>query len=507
MTAFITTPIFYANGAPHLGHAYSGILADILHRYALVRGQDCRLITGTDEHGQKIAKAAAVANEEVQSFVDGKSAVFQSLWPSLGIDVSQFIRTTEPQHQAHVKRVWEKLAAQGDIQLGSYGGLYCVGCEQYYVERDLVDGNCPVHLTPAQQVEEETYLFDLEKYRARLLTYYQQNPGVITPHHFQASIMSQLEKPLEPLSISRFQHCWGVEVPDNQTHTIYVWIDALFSYLTAIEKEGNTAEALENTTHVIGKDILQFHAVYWPIFLLALGLPLPKRLLVHGWWTINGHKISKSIPETTVHPSSFAQALSEDGLRYALVRQKPAHRDGNLSLDELSEVINADLANNFANLVKRNNTLILKYFSGRLPAYSRAALDESTKVLFDSANSTLRAVEEAYQNGDVYQVTLFLRRLTDDLNNYFHHRAPWLIHKTLSADHVAQTCAVIAHFVQLLARCYYPITPRLAIRVLKEFGVSLEGEISMPSHIEPVEIGTADSHFERIFASKHAEIS
>ncbi|MBF4307648.1 methionine--tRNA ligase, partial [Vibrio anguillarum] len=265
---------------------------------------------------------------------------FRTLWPQLGVEPDVFIRTTAEDHKAHIQDLWITLERQRDIYLGHYSGNYCVACEQYYPERELVDKNiCPVHKQPVIHVEEETYLFRIEKYRLALLEYYQTNPNAIVPQHFQKTIIEQLKsEQLDDLSISRFKNKWGIQVPSNHEHTVYVWIDALFSYITAIQRISAEKTEIAKTQHIIGKDILLFHAVYWPAFLLSLNLPLPEKLVVHGWWTIDGEKISKSNPATTVNPNVFAEQLTTDGLRYALVRQKPLYRDGNVALDEFAEL-------------------------------------------------------------------------------------------------------------------------------------------------------------------------
>ncbi|UTV30271.1 methionine--tRNA ligase [Photobacterium atrarenae] len=500
MTSFVTTPIFYANGKPHLGHAYSGIVADICHRFSQLTGEENVLITGTDEHGQKIASTAQAAATDIATFVDVKAETFAALWPELTIQPDIFIRTTQSAHKAHVREVWQQLFERGDIYLGSYSGQYCVACEQYYSPRELEDEHCPVHKKPVVTVAEETYLFRLENYRQQLLDYYLAHPDLITPSHFQESIMALLrEGPLEDLSVSRINNSWGVQVPNHSEHTVYVWIDALFSYITAIQQSGHANTAIANTAHILGKDILKFHALYWPAFLLALDLPLPKKLVVHGWWTIEGQKISKSNPQTTVNPSTFSHQLTADGLRYALVRQKPLYRDGNVAIGELAEVINADLANNFANLVKRNNTLILKYFDGQLDDNLSQDLDAECEQLLSTSRAQLAQVIGHYQDYDIYQVTLVLKQLLDQLNTFFHHRAPWLISKGQDRRQTINTCFVIANVLQQVALSYLPIVPQLSQRVLTEFGIDeTQWRLNPNLPLHTIEIQESNSHFARI---------
>ncbi len=499
--SYTTTPIFYANGDPHLGHAYSGIVADVFHRFSELTGVSSQLITGTDEHGQKIANTALAFEQDTQGFVDQRSQTFQRLWPELAITPNVFIRTTADDHKDHIQDLWQTLTAQDDLYLGSYSGDYCVACEQYYPERELLEGGiCPVHKQPVSHVEEETYLFRLDKYRLALLDYYQSNPGAIVPQHFQNTLIEQLKsEKLDDLSVSRVNNQWGIKVPNNQEHTVYVWIDALFSYITAIERSGADKSAIGNTQHVIGKDILLFHAVYWPAFLLALKLPLPKKLIVHGWWTINGEKISKSNPETTVNPDVFAKRLTSDGLRYALIRQKPLYRDGNVVLDEFAELINADLLNNFANLVKRNHTLVYKQFSGVLHLEDIAPLDQESAECVAQLKNQVVDIVKAYQQGDLHLVTKEINALLSELNGYFHHRAPWLVRKGQPEKTAKQTCLVISNGVRELAWLLLPIAPELCQSVLQELGqqastLLTEGELKLTS----VSVASAVSHWQRV---------
>ncbi|MDN3610236.1 methionine--tRNA ligase [Vibrio ostreicida] len=501
MTSFITTPIFYANGEPHLGHAYSGIVADIFHRFTQLSGQDSFFITGTDEHGQKIAQTAEKAGENIHQFIDQKSASFSALWPEINIEPDIFVRTTQSTHKHYIQTIWQQLQANDDIYLGTYRGDYCLGCEQFYSKHELVDEtHCPTHKQAVQSVEEETYLFRLDKYRRALLAFYQSNPNAITPNHFQQAIIRQLEEgPLDDLSISRINTDWGVAVPGDPSHTIYVWIDALFSYITAIQQAGHSPVDIARTRHILGKDIFKFHALYWPAFLLALDLPLPNQLIVHGWWTIEGHKISKSIPQTTSHPCQFSNALSTDGLRYALVRQKPLYRDGNLALDELSELINADLVNNFANLVKRNHTLILTNFDGVLSREVQPCLDDACLAIVSDCERQLRHVIDSYSQHDLYQATLTLQNTLTTLNRFFHERAPWAIKQGQTKAHVQSTCFVVSNILREISFLYAPITPQLAQRVLTELQ---ESESSLLNDhqlsLRPIHVTSANSHFQRV---------
>ncbi len=498
---FVTTPIFYANGEPHLGHAYTGVVADVLHRFNSISGVKSHLITGTDEHGQKIANTAQANQQSPEQFVEKTSRSFRNLWPQLDINPDVFIRTTADQHKANIERVWRTLEQKGDIYLGHYSGDYCVACEQFYPERDLLDGLlCPIHKQPITRVEEKTYLFQLEKYRLALLEYYQNNPDVVVPQHYQNTLIEQLaSEPLEDLSISRINNQWGIKVPSNQEHTVYVWIDALFSYITAIAEKDADVSAIERTEHVIGKDILLFHAVYWPAFLLALELPLPKKLIVHGWWTIGGEKISKSNPLTTVNPSSFAQRLSTDGIRYALIRQKPLYRDGNVELEEFTGLINGDLLNNFANLVKRNHTIVVKEFSGSLTLESAGRLDSDCRTYVSEFSCDLERIVSAYHDRDLYRVTKECNALLSKLNAFFHHRAPWLIRKGQLVQESQQTCLIVCNFVRELAWLLSPIVPELCQNIITELSEQPSSHLNASREVlKSVEVVSSKSHLRRL---------
>ncbi|MFY2509179.1 methionine--tRNA ligase [Vibrio pectenicida] len=472
--AFITTPIFYANGEPHLGHAYIGIIGDIFCRYERLSkiNNGCQLITGTDEHGQKIAAAAQSHNLPPQDFVDTLSQSFQVLWPKLAVELDVFIRTTDTQHKSNIQKIWQQLEQQGDIYLGHYSGHYCVACEQFYSERDLLDDElCPIHKQPVTFSQEETYLFRLENYRQVLLDYYQSNKNCLEPSHYQQTLIEQLKSaPLDDLSVSRINNQWGIQVPSNQSHTVYVWIDALFSYLSAIQSSGANKSALAHTQHVIGKDILPFHAVYWPAFLLALGIPLPQKLIVHGWWTIGGEKISKSNPETRVNPSIFSEKLTCDGLRYALIRHKPLHRDGNLVLDEFAQIINADLLNNLANLVKRNHTLITRNFAGEIKLAEISQLDKESLACINKVIPVLESIINAYKTRDLHRVAKDINSVLTELNGFFHQRAPWLVNKEQPEAKAKQTCLVVSNIVREVVWLLSPITPTLCQTIIEEKG-------------------------------------
>lgn len=494
MSKFFTTPIFYASGTPHLGHAYSGFIADTLKRYSQLRGENPYLITGTDEFGQKIQRTASRQGIEIRQFLDNNSGLFKTLWRQLNIPPDCFVRTTDQRHQHSVSEVWQKLEQQGDIYLGNYEGLYCVECEQYYGAWQLANNCCPIHRTALEKISEPTYLFRLEKYRKQLTGFYAANPSFIRPSHFQLEIEQKLKVPFKDLSISRTNVSWGIPVPGDKQHVIYVWLDALFSYVSALKQLDTTGQQLQHTTHVIGKDILQFHAVYWLAFLLAANLPLPERLVVHGWWTIDGEKISKSNQRPNNNGKDLYQVVGSDGLRYGLFRQKPIDRDGDISTNELVKLINNDLANNLGNLIKRFATLVLKYFSGRINYDGE--LDSDSREQIKATNIALPDIAKAYSDCNLYTVTQLINPIVSRLNAYFQRREPWT-HKHDS--HAAQTLSVIYAVLNVVYKVYYPIVPELAENIQQLFEQQHQA-LKWPKAcgLLPVTIRSAETLFQRI---------
>ena len=469
MNTFITTPIFYASGKPHLGHVYSAFVADALKRFYQLIGKEAFLITGTDENGQKIQRTADSSGLETQQFVDDKSLLFRRLWQQLGIAPDKYVRTTDLNHHNLVTAIWNKLQANGDIYIGTYEGRYCIDCEQYYSEWQLHDDCCPIHRKPVVTVSEPSYLFRLNKYREKLLQFYIAQPGFIQPHYFHNDLVRYLQQSkIEDLSISRTNTTWGIKVPNDEKHIIYVWFDALFSYLTALNDLEYYDQAIKDTIHVIGKDILQFHGIYWPAFLLAANLPIPKKLVVHGWWTLDGIKISKSNPTSLADPISLAELTTVDGLRYGLLRQKPLDRDGNLIIADLTATINSDLANNLGNLVNRFTTLVNKYFAGKIEWKQSIKLSESSRLLISDANIAIPAIFQAYSNAEFQKVCTLACDIVTKTNIYIHNRAPW---KSANIDSdVVETLCVINAVLKIVCSVYYPIIPGLVQKIQHQLG-------------------------------------
>jgi methionyl-tRNA synthetase len=375
---YITTPIYYVNDAPHVGHTYTTVVADALARYHRARGQDTRFLTGTDEHGEKIETTAAAHGMGPKEWADKTVVRFHEAWRRMDIANDDFIRTTDARHEAFVAEMWKRLEAAGDIYLGHYEGLYCVGCEAFYTEGQLEQpGNiCPQHKKPVGLVKEPSYFFKMAKYQDRLLAHIDANPDFIVPEVRRNEVVAFVKSGLRDLSVSRTSFKWGIPVPGDPKHIIYVWIDALTNYMSALGEPGSDLyeRFWRNAVHLIGKDIVRFHAVYWPTMLMSAGLPLPKTILTHGWWTVRGQKISKGLPATKVDPLKLADDIGPDALRYFLLREIPLGLDGDFSYEALIGRINSDLANDLGNLLNRMLPLVEKNAGGVVPA-ARPELD------------------------------------------------------------------------------------------------------------------------------------
>ncbi|MCG8315792.1 MAG: methionine--tRNA ligase [Pseudomonadales bacterium] len=506
MSIYITTPIFYASGAPHLGHAYSAIIADCSKRYHRLKHSRAFVLTGTDENGQKIERTAAINGATNKAFVDSRSLLFKHLWHALDFEYDAFVRTTDVNHHQLVRQVWQKLASKGDIYLGKYEGLYCVECEQYYTQRQSSDGACPIHGPihgkKLEKLSEPTYLFKLSQYKDAVVTFYKSNPGFIQPDYFRYQIIEALNSSeCHDLSISRVHGQWGISVPGDSQHIIYVWLDALFSYVTALTSAGGTVKDLQNTHHVIGKDILKFHGIYWLCFLLAAELPLPKRLVVHGWWTCDGRKISKSGPAKIISPAELATVITTDGLRLGLLSQKPLEKDGNLSVPELIVNVNSLLANNFGNLVKRLVTIAYNNFTGEISWQDTTKLSCQSELLIREVNEAIQSVDRAYQFYEFSEVCNIIGGCLSAANAYFHEREPWK--KRVNADsedhHVKETLCVVGAVLKVIVVLLKPITPKTSALALSQLNDEQNGDTwPVECKVQALRVNKPISVFERL---------
>jgi len=431
-TFYITTPIYYPSGNLHIGHAYSTVAADVMARYKRLRGYDVRFLTGTDEHGQKIERKAKEKGVTPQQYVDEIVSGIQALWAKLHISNDDFIRTTEERHKQSVQKIFQQLVDQGDIYLGTYEGWYCTPDEAFFTERQLVDGKCPDCGREVEKVKEECYFFRMSKYADRLLQFYEENPGFIEPESRKNEMINNFIKPgLEDLAVSRTTFDWGIKVPSNPKHVVYVWIDALTNYITALGYGSDNDELYRRywpaDVHLVGKEIVRFHTIYWPIMLMALNLPLPKKVFAHGWFITKEGKMSKS-KGNVIDPVVLIDKYGIDPLRYFLLREVPFGTDGTFTPEAFVERINYDLANDIGNLLNRTVAMIDKYFGGAIPAYVPNAT-EFDASLVETVTNTVRKVEEAMDEMQFSVALTAIWQLISRTNKYIDETEPWKLAK------------------------------------------------------------------------------
>jgi len=401
MKYFLSTPIYYVNAKPHIGHIYTTIAADVLARWHRQQGNDVLFTTGTDENSQKNVEAAESLGQPVKEYVDEMAKIWSDTFNKLGITHDTFIRTTAPEHKQAVESLLSAIEQTGDIYLGDYEGYYCVGCEDFIAEKDLVDEQCPNHNTKPKIIKEKNYFFKLSKYRDQLLAHYQDNPDFVQPNSARQEIISYITNDIKDVSISRQAQEWGIRLPQDKDHAVYVWFDALINYLTVTgypNDQTKYSQYWPADLHLIGKDIIKFHCAIWPAMLLSAGLPLPKKIFAHGYFTIDGQKISKSLGNA-IDPLEITQEYPFDAIRYYLLRDIPFGNDGNFSHQRLHDRYNADLANGLGNLVSRTLNLIAqnnidpdrasKATNYELPDPGKAVAEHIDKLAFDKALSAI----------------------------------------------------------------------------------------------------------------------
>ncbi len=473
---YITTPIYYVNDVPHIGHAYTTLACDVLARYKRARGYEVFFLTGTDEHGQKVEKAAIAAGETPLELADRVVKRFQALWEKLNISHTDFIRTTQERHKKGVSELFRRIEAKGDIFLGEYEDWYCTPCETFWTETQLINGACPDCGRPTEKLKEESYFFRMSKYQEALLAHIEANPDFIQPRGRRNEIISFLKEGLRDLSISRTTFSWGIPVPGNERHVIYVWFDALTNYITALgfpdDGDGNFAKFWPVDAHVIGKDILRFHTVYWPTFLLAAGLPLPKKVFAHGWWTVEGQKMSKSL-RNVVEPNMLIDKYGVDAIRYFLLREVPFGLDGDFSHAALVHRINSDLANDLGNLVSRSTAMLGKYFGGTLPAPSTLdAVDEAFVQRFPAA---IAKVDELMEELAFNKALQAIWELVGAANKYIDETAPWALAKEESLrPRLATVMYNLLEGTRIIALLVAPFMPETGASILKTLGIPVQ---------------------------------
>ncbi len=472
---YITTPIYYVNDKPHIGHAYTTLACDVMARFKRLDGYTVTFLTGTDEHGQKVEKAAEAADLTPQHFTDQVSQNFRDLTKAMDFSNDDFIRTTENRHKAACQRIWSILQDNGNIRLGKYEGWYSVRDETFFAETELVGGMAPTG-APVEWVEEPSYFFNLSAWQDKLLAFYDENPRFVGPESRFNEVKSFVKSGLRDLSVSRASFKWGVPVPGDDNHVMYVWLDALTNYLTAAGwPENGPAGDKEKYTrvwpadlHMVGKDILRFHAVYWPAFLMAADLPLPKRVYAHGWWTNEGQKISKSLGNA-IDPNHLAATYGLDQTRYFLMREVPFGNDGDFSVQAMTQRINGDLANDLGNLSQRVLSMVFKNCDGIMPAMPEPLKSEDEELL-KSVDSLIIDVRRHIDNQEFHEALRIIWQVISQANRYIDSIAPWALKKT-NPERMAEVLAVLAETIRKIAILIQPVMPDSAGKILDQLGV------------------------------------
>ncbi len=478
MTTYITTPIYYVNAMPHLGHAYTTIVTDTYSRFRTLCGDDVRFQTGTDEHGEKIAQAAEAEGISPKEYADRISESFRSTWPALTISPNNFIRTTDPQHIKTVQQILQQVYDQDDIYFSEYSGLYCQGCERFLTEKELVDGNCPDHQKPPTEIAEQNYFFRMSKYQDWLIEHIKSNPEFITPERYKNEVLSFLSEPLEDLCISRptSRLTWGIPLPFDDNFVTYVWFDALINYLTGIgfpdgpdfNKYWDVAE------HVIAKDILKPHAIFWPTMLKAMGVKPYKRLHVHGYWNVNETKMSKSIGNV-IRPAELVELYGVDTVRYFVLKEMSFGLDASFSSEVIIERQNSDLANDLGNLFSRALTMIGKYADNIVPEPYKGLQNDLDRDLINAVEHMISEYRHNMESFNFNRALQEVWKVIGMMNRFIVTNAPWELAKDPAQEKRLMTVLYfLAESLRIIALVLKPVMPTAATKMAKALGLEDE---------------------------------
>ena len=471
---YITTPIYYPSGRFHIGTAYTTVLADSIKRYHLLKGEDAYLLTGTDEHGQKIEEKAKETKKTPKEYVDEMAQMAKELWTKMEIQYDDFIQTTEARHEKIVQKIFDKFMEQGDIYKGEYEGWYCIPCETFFTETQLVDGKCPDCGREVRLMKEESYFFNMKKYADKLLKYYEEHPDFIKPEYRKNEMINNFIKPgLEDLCVTRTSFDWGIKVLKDPKHVIYVWVDALTNYLTALgylsEDDTLFKKYWPADLQIVGKDIARFHLIYWPIFLMALDLPLPKTILVHNWIMMKNGKMSKS-KGNVIYPETLIERYGLDSVRYFLLREMPVSQDGIFSPEAFVERYNFDLCNDLSNLLNRTVSMVNKYFDGIVPEYNGRPNEVDEKF----EKYTIEQIEKFEEKWNNYEIASSIQEiwnLISRTNKYIDETAPWQLAKEEKTEKLKSAMYHLIENLRKIAILIKPFMNDTADNILRQIGI------------------------------------
>jgi len=474
-TFYVTTPIYYVNAEPHIGHAYSTIVADVITRFYRLAGFETFFLTGTDEHGNKVVEAAEKSGETVKAYVDRISKTFQETWPKLNITNDYFVRTTDRNHQDTVREILSEVYAKGDIYFSDYEGKYCIGCERFYTDTELVQDKCPIHKSEPKLIREENYFFTMSKYQDWLIDYIDKHPDFIRPERYRNEVMAFLREPLEDLCISRPKKrlSWGIPLPFDDNYVTYVWFDALINYISALGyPEGERFKRFWPVAqHIIAKDILKPHGIYWPCMLKAAGIEPYQHLNVHGYWNVDAGKMSKSLGNI-VRPLDLASQYGLDAFRYFLLRDMVFGLDSDFSEEALVRRLNADLANDFGNLVSRSMTMAINSFEGLLPAHG--TLEEADISLKETALKVIDDYKAMMKEFAFHKALITVWELIGRTNKYIDTMKPWEMAKS-NRQRLGTVLNTITEVIKILSVLLWPVMPQTAEKIQHQLGLGIIG--------------------------------